>query len=577
MTRFTLALCLMPCVAAAELTPEHQLALTALREGEREKLTKAAGPLDEQPMYRAAFDVDPETRRVNGTVVITYFAKDRPLEHLYLRVTPNTEKPAAVKLMHATVNGTPTLIEQPEPTLYRVKLDPVALPGTGATVELRVQAKVPEAPPGSDTMETDPGIIHSKRADYGAFLASDEVMSLNGLVPGVVPLKADGTPFGGPAGLGDLASYEPAHWLVSLEVPKTHAVVCAGNALGEVPRPDGRVRFTYATSGARDFPIFVTRGYEKAAAELDGVTVESHYLAADAAAGKRVLGYASSALAEFQKRFGPYPWKTLRIVEARLTGGAGGMEFPGLASVGTSVYRGAADPLSALGLGGGMSAIGPLKGLLQGLDQMMETTLEFTVAHEVAHQWFAMMVGSDPIAEPAADEPLTQHAALLYLEWKHGKPAAAAMRDAQLKMAYQFFRATGGHDGTCERGTSDFETTGEYAALIYGKAPLLFDGVRRQLGDGPYLKALRAYSDENRWRWVGTDTVFRAFAKAAPGSAKAVEKLRKRWWQERHGDEDIGKGDLGSLLQGSGLQGLQVTPEQLKQIEEALRQMGGGP
>ncbi|MBL8952208.1 MAG: aminopeptidase, partial [Myxococcaceae bacterium] len=343
---------LMPCVAAAELTPEHQLALTSLREGERDKLQKAAGPLDEQPLYRAAFDVDPEARTVNGTVVITYFAKERALEHLYLRVTPNADRPQAVKLLHATVNGTPTLIEQPEPTLYRVKLDPVALPGTGATVEVRVQARVPQVAHGSDTMEADPSVLHAKKTEYGAFSAADEVMSLAGLVPGVVPLKSDGTPFAGPSGFGDLASYEPAHWLVSVEVPRTHAVICAGNALGEVPRPDGRVRFTYATSGARDFPIFVTKGYDKVTAEVDGVTVESHSFVADAAAGSRVLGYATGALAEFQKRFGPYPWSTFRVVEARLTGGAGGMEFPGLVTVGTSVYRGAADPLAALGLSG---------------------------------------------------------------------------------------------------------------------------------------------------------------------------------------------------------------------------------
>lgn len=571
------ALCLMPCLAAAELTPEHQLALTSLRSGEKERLDKAAGPLDELPFYRAAFDVDPETRKVNGTVVITYFAHERALDYLYLRVTPNADRPGAVKLMHATVNGTPTLIEQPEPTLYRVKLDPVALPGTGATVELRLQARVPEAPANSDTMDADPGIISAKKAEYGAFLAAPEVMSLNGLIPGVVPLKADGTLFAGPSGMGDLAAFEPGHYLVSVEVPRTHEVVAAGNALGEVPRPDGRVRYSFGLSAARDFPLFVTRGYEKKTLEVDGIKVESHYLAADAEAGRRVGQYAADALTELQKRFGPYPWSTFRVIEARLIGGAGGMEFPGLVSVSTGLYRGAADPLAALGLGGSLKQLGPMKDLLKGLDQMMETTLEFTVAHEVAHQWFAMMVGNDPIAEPVADEPLTQHAALLYLEWKHGKTAANAMRDAQLKMAYQFYRATGGKDGTCERPTSDFETTGEYAALIYGKCPLMFDVVRKQLGDAPYLKALRAYVDENRWKWVGTDAVFRSLG------AKKLEKVRKRWWQEPRGDEELGKGDFAGLLQGGALGGagagdLQLDPAQLKQLEEAMRQLGGsGP
>ncbi|MBL8950697.1 MAG: aminopeptidase, partial [Myxococcaceae bacterium] len=185
--------------------------------------------------------------------------------------------------------------------------------------------------------------------------------------------------------------------------------------------------------------------------------------------------------------------------------------------------------------------------------------------------------GSDPIAEPAADEPLTQHAALLYLEWKHGKSAAQSMREAQLKLAYQFYRATGGPDGKVERATGDFETTGEYAALIYGKAPLVFDGVRKQLGDAAYFKALRTYADDNRWRWVSTETVFKTFARTSPSSTKPVEKLRRRWWQELHGDEDIGRGDLAGLLQGSGLGDLQMTPEQLKQLEEAMKVLGGGP
>lgn len=601
--RFAVPWLLLPVAAAAQLTPEHQLALTSLRSGEKERLEKALGAHEEQPFYRAAFDVDPEARKVNGTVVISYFAKERPLPYVYLRVTPNADRPQAVKLLHATVNGTPTLIEQPEPTLYRVKLDPVALPGTGATIELRVQAKVPEAPHNSDSMEADPGLLHAQKAEYGAFLAAPEVMSLNGLLPGVVPLKADGTPFAGPAGMGDLASYEPAHYMVSIEVPGTHEVVCAGNALGVVPRPDGRVRYSFGLSAARDFPIFVTRGYEKSTQEVDGVVVESHYLASDSEAGHRVGSYAASALAEFQKRFGPYPWHTFRVVEARLIGGAGGMEFPGLVSVSTGLYRGAANPLAALGLGGSLAQLGPLKDMLHGLDQMMETTLEFTVAHEVAHQWFAMMVGSDPIAEPFADEPLTQHAALLYLEWKHGKRAAEAMRDAQLKMAFQFFRATGGHDGTCERATSDFETTGEYAALIYGKCPLLFDAVRKQLGDSAYLKALRGYADENRWKWVSADTLFRALG------PKKVEKLRKRWWQEAKGDEDLGKSQVAEMLQGmQGLQGSglpgaqgsapggahggagagagaspgamdltqQLSQEQLKQLEELVRILNGG-
>ncbi|MBK7864160.1 MAG: aminopeptidase [Archangiaceae bacterium] len=493
-------------------------------------------------------------------------------------MTANADRAGSVKLQHATVNKTPVLIEQPEPTLYRVKLDPVAQPGTGATIELKVSAKVPVAPYQSDQLGADPSSMAANKAEYGAFLSADEVMSLNGLVPGVVPQKSDGTYFAGPSGMGDLAAFEPGHYLVSVEVPSTHAVLAAGNALGEVPRPDGRVRFSFGVSGARDFPLFVTRGYQKSSKVLDGVTVESHYLGADAAAGKRVLDYAVSALAEYQKRFGPYPWNTFRVIEARLTGGAGGMEFPGLVSVSTGLYRGAMDPLSALGMGG-LGGLTELHEMLKGLDQMMEQTLEFTVAHEVAHQWFAMMIGNDPIGDPVADEPLTQYAALLYLEWKHGKASANSMRDAQLKLAYQFYRMSGGRDGPCERATSEFETTGEYAALIYGKAPLLFEAARKQLGDASFFKGLRAYADENRWRWVAPDTSLKALGKASGGSAKSLEKLRKRWWVDSKGDEDLGKGDLAGLMHGADLggggAGLNIDPAQLKALEELMKQLEG--
>src|SRR3954466_7434098 len=109
-------LCALTLQASAELTPEQQLALTSLRPGEKANLQKALGELAEAPLYRAALDVDPEARTVNGTVYITYFAKDRPLDALSLRATPNADEPGRLKLMHATVNGTPTLLEQKSPT-----------------------------------------------------------------------------------------------------------------------------------------------------------------------------------------------------------------------------------------------------------------------------------------------------------------------------------------------------------------------------------------------------------------------------------------------------------------------------
>ena len=564
-----------------DLTPEAQLALTSLRSGERDRLEKAVGPLDEMPFYRVSLEVDPKTREVSGSINLTWFPHDKPATELLLRVTPNAAQAGRVKLSHATVNGTPTLLEQPEPTLYRVRLDPVAMPGTGAIVQLHLQAKLPAAPEGSDGLKPD--ILSSaNKGDYGAFIAAPEVMTLTGIVPMVAPAGADGQPMAGPAGVGDLGTGSPSLFLVSIVVPAGYEAVSGGNALGEVPERNGAVRFSWGLAGARDFPLLVTKGYEKATAQLDDITVESRYLAADEGAGKKALGVAKSALAEFQKRLGPYPYSTFRVVEARLTGGAGGMEFPGLVTVATSLYRGHADPLGALGF----PSSGPMGGMLQQLlpdvKQMMAQTLEFTVAHEVAHQYFAMLVGSDPIASPVADEPLTQHAALLYMEWKYGKKAADNAREMQLKMPYQLHRMLGGDDGVADRPTADFNGTQEYAALIYGKAPLLFDALRAEAGDAAYFKALRSYVDEYRYRWVTPDTFTRVLSQKVPGQAKAFQKLQRRYWRESHGDQDVGKGDFGDLsgvLGGQGAAGaanqFTIDPQTQKMIEDALKAMEG--
>lgn len=571
--RVALAILLLPGLAAAEPSPEVQLTLLSLRQGERARVEKAVGPVEEMPLYRAQLELDPVKREVNGKLFITYVARKVALDELFLRINANLQA-GRVKLSHALVNNRPAVLDQPEPTLYRVKLDPAAQPGTGAVIEVRLVAKIPPAMADSDSMAATK-LTDARGHDYGAFSAAPEIISLAGMLPGISPLTADLEPAPGPSGIGDLGDFELANWLVNITVPSAWTVVAPGLALGDVPEPGGKTRYSYGQASARDFVLFATKGYELATAKVDDITVESRYLTADKDAGKRVLKYAADALTEYQKRFGPYPYGSFRVLEARLTGGAGGMEFPGLVTVSTGLYRGAADPLAALGMPG-LSGVPALSGLLGDLKPLLESTLEFTVAHEAAHQWFAMMVGSDAISEPIVDEPLTQHAALLYLEWKHGKQAAESMRKGQLVSAFHLLRMMGGRDAAADRPTSDFGSNNEYAALVYGKAPLYFDAARKLAGEDKYFKTLRAYCDAMRWGLARPDTLTGMLSKAVPAQAKPLEKLRKRWWDEAHGDEDLGKPDLGAMFGGSGTGDLALDPQTTKLLEEAIRALSGG-
>lgn len=400
-------------------------------------------------------------------------------------------------------------------------------------------------------------------------------------------MDAAGQPWAGPQGIGDLALYEPSHVLATVTVPSGWTVHATGTPMGEVPERNGRVRFAFAAGAVRDFPILVSKGYEHATATVGGVTVESHYVARDRAAGERVLKYATWALQEFERRLGPLPYTHFRVVEAPLSGGAGGMEFPGLITVATSLYRGSADPSEALAGLKGLEEIQELLGVMgQGsgnsvlahLGEVLERTLEFTVAHEVAHQYFASLVGSDPINAPIVDESLAQYAALLYVEWRHGKGAADALRKETLVSSYHLYRMSGGKDGRADRPTGDFADEFEYGALVYGKAPLLHHASRQLVGDVAFVQALRSYVDTYRFKWTCKDCFTRELAKASPTHAKRLEGLRVRWWEEARGDQDMGTADLASMLGAQGLgdlgdlkdMQLQLDPEALKVLEELM-------
>ena len=549
----------LPCLAA-EPSPESQIALTSLRPAERARVEAVLGDATQLPLYRGEFLVDPDARTVSGKVSLTITAKAAMTE-LFLRCTPNANHPGAVVLSRAKVNGKDVGLAAPDPSLYRLKVE--AEKGEQVTVEVELKARLPRLPKaavGLSLQNDGPG------GDYGAYAASDDAVALVGLMP-MIPPERGGKLFEGPSGIGDLGSFDPSNFIVSVVAPSGWRMVSSGQAVGEVPNGSGGVRFAFAVAAARELPVLLLKGAKVTTKQVGEVMIEA-VLYGDAKQGAMVTEHAAKALELLEAKLGPYPFKSLRIVEMRLVNGAGGMEFPGLVTVSAGLLSGQTDPLEALGLGGDQAALAMMM-LGPALTQLMKNTLEFTIDHELAHQYTAMLVGSDPIAEPVADEPLTQHLALLLLEWRQGKAAAAAMRDGQMKSAYQLHRIMGGADGKANRATHEYESNREYAALIYGKAPLLFEEQRKLVGDEAWLKGLKAYVEQNRYRWVTSRTLTELVGKQNPASAKKLEALRQHWWNEAHGDEDLGTIDLASMLGGAGSPG--IDPKMLKELEKAMK------
>jgi hypothetical protein len=109
------------------------------------------------------------------------------------------------------------------------------------------------------------------------------------------------------------------------------------------------------------------------------------------------LREAISALKTFEAIYGPYPYRELEIAESPLIGGAGGVEFPGLITIGSTIYSAAQE------LNDASSPLSSSQGDLKITGQFMQESRDFVIAHEVAHQWWNAVVGSDSRLQPFVD------------------------------------------------------------------------------------------------------------------------------------------------------------------------------
>jgi hypothetical protein len=550
-----LLLALPRAAAAAPGSPEVQACLTSLRDGERARAEAVLGPLEALPFFEADFVVEPDERTVTGKVAYT-FTTHGPSNSLELRLTPNAFGNSPVRLHQPTVNGEPATLSPVADDLVRVDFPRGVPSGQPVRVEVQLIARVPRGEADASVLSSLSLGASGDRTDHGAFSAQRDAVSLVGILPRP-PLTLPGGGRGaGPSGIGDLALYDPANVLLSISVPSGWQAVAAGAALGETSAGRGGTRFRFGIAAARDVVVLVTRGNRTAHRDVGSVTLETSFPAALSRQASQLLDQGAELLRAMERRLGPTPYRTLRVVAAPLTGGAGGMEFPGLLTLSTSLVQLSENPGRALGL--------PEAEMPPGAAEALGSLLEFALAHELAHQWFPGLVGSDPIGAPIADEALAQALALLALEWTKGADAARAVQAQQVTGAYQAWRALGGQDAPADRATSAFPDETTYGALIYGKAPGLHARQRALLGDEAFFQDLHAYVDANRWGFVDSSSLTALLAQRHPGQAQALRALQRRWWSEAHGDEDLGSPEAAAL---PGMPSWSDLEKLMKQIE----------
>jgi hypothetical protein len=492
-------------------------ALSSLTDEAREA---APGPAT-LPFYDFEVKIDPVSGELAGRERIDYpNGLDRPLDTLPLRIFANGGESRIV------VDG--AAAESGDPSLVWLKLAGPVAPGSWARVDVTFRGHVPAEQESQGLGAAEALLAGPERAeDYGLFSRFRGGVALAEWLPMVAARWRGGFDLGKPSGIGDSSFFDLSSFRGTVDLPSDYRLALPGAIVHE-ERSGGRERVTFALADARDVALFASRDFRVADAREGEVVVHSYYRNGQGEPGQAVLTSARGALACFTRAFGPYPYRTIAVVEVPLRGGAGGAEFPGLIAVGGFLY-GEPGQLPA-GLAFNASYLASLR--------------EFTVAHEVAHQWWALQVASNPREQPDVDEPLAQYSAAFYLGQRRGAQAMADAMSQLVAVNYQAMRLLGTADGPAARATREFDSVAQYAGIIYGKAPFFFAKVVAGSSSGALMHGLAAYFRAHRFGLAERGDIVPPLAVAGAGSLEELKALQHRWFDASSGDADLaGLGD----------------------------------
>ncbi len=530
-----------PDLATAALPPAepapHELFLAGLPQLRKTLRTASLRPgtelPDDLPLYDLTIRLDVEFMTYDGTLDL--WVKNRssdPWNHLAFHLYPNVEAIAGtlrhLKVTSASVAGT---VVEGRDLGHRYEL-PLAVPlAPGESTVVHIDFKgllkrsgVHEQDPISDLWGVVLSMLSGAAGDWGIFAYSSRTASLSLWYPLLAAYDASGWDRIPADEMGDFSYFDASDYRVRVEADPAWRVVGSG-----VESKEGEVQVVQA-GGVREMTLIMAPHLipeERRVGGESGVLVRSYARPDNTQTRRLVVEAAADALAVFEKRFGPYPYTELDIVQTDLFGGAGGVEFPGLVTIASFLYL---DTWKDLGADS--------NDLMQ--SRFMRESLQFVVAHEVAHQWWNAVVGSHSRNHPFLDEALANFSALLYFEDVQGDAAAMRQKLIQVQLPYQLHRFMGGKDMPVDLPTSAFSDLMGYSAIVYCKGALYLEKVRRLVGDAAFMAGLQGYYRKHSFA-IATPADLEAAL--AGKQADEVASLARRWLRETHGDEDVGQFD----------------------------------
>jgi len=531
--------------------------------------TTAARPQTRQPLppekrirYQIHLSLDVENRAYTGRERVRWVNRgEHPTSTLYFHLYPNMRVPGYVPPTEKTPTGRaisdePTLeivevrsagdntplvfVLDDQETTLRVHLREALAPNAAVEIYLKFKGTVPEIDP------EETGLITHVVTQVSAAIRSTReirrardtnfrcrgVLLLGMSYPVLAARDGDDWFRKVESSIGDSQTTDTADYEVTIEAPREVAVytpVPAQTVMAGEKTNSGR----FVAENLRDFVIIAGNSFRAEEIRVGDVTVRSIFRTDHEAAAHRVLKIAAEAVRVYGARFGPLPMKTVSLVDVPLVATLGSAEFAGVSAIASAFYLDFDSP-----------TIRNMPDVIREQRAAVEDSLEWTVAHVVAHQWWGAAVGNDPAREPVLDESLANWSALLYYRETHGEQQFTAALEEQLSGVYRLYRTFGGEDMEASHAARDYRNSFQYAAIVASKGALMFEALRKLLGDEKFFAALRDYYMANSLEVADMDDLRGAFIAGAPvEQRRAVSRTFDRWLSSKRGDEDIGPPD----------------------------------
>jgi Peptidase family M1 domain len=258
---------------------------------------------------------------------------------------------------------------------------------------------------------------------------------------------------------------------VKLTVPKYEVIGASGVEISNVDNPDNTKTVTYHGDDIHDFAWTVSPRYKVREstyqAQMGPIKLRFLMQPAHWSQAERHERITRETLDRFEKFYGPYPYKTLTVVDPEPDSAAGGMEYPTFIT-------------------GDSSWFAP-----QGVH-----LLEVVVEHEFGHQYWYGMVATNEFEDAWMDEGINSYTEVKVLDSILGKNtsmldvggATLGEREGQ-RLGYE---VVADRDAMAQKAY-DYVSSNSYAGITYGKTATVLLTLEGIIGEETMSKAMHAY------------------------------------------------------------------------------------